>query len=235
MACEKYSSWMTDAALGALAPWREPELLAHTAECDVCREAYEHARNVVAFVDRGVESLVSGEPSARFSARLRARIAEGSAPAHTRWAVWVPATAGALALAIVILGLVMRSPRHSNPNSGMAVTHGNQSSLPQSVAVNPLPQPAMNHLSRVSHAHHANRSAALHTKKPEVLVQPGQFEAVLQYADALRSGRIDGDKLIAAQQSLVQPLEVAPIEIPPLDAPKNDSDAADPTNNSGHQ
>lgn len=235
MACDKYSSWMTDAALGALAPGRESELLAHTAGCEACRDAYKHARNVATFVDRGVESLVAGEPSAHFNARLRARIAEEPAPARIRRTAWVPATAGALALAIVILGLVMRSPRHSNPNSGMPVTHGNQSPPLQSVAVNPLPQPAMNHLSRVSHAHHANRSAALHTKEPEVLVQPGQFEAVLQYADALHSGRIDGDKLIAAQQSLEQPLEVAPIEIPLLDAPKNDSDTANPANNSGHQ
>ena len=235
MACEKYSSWMTDAALGALAPGREPELLAHTAECDACREAYKHARNVVAFVDRGVESLVSGEPSAHFNARLRARIAEESAPARIRWTAWVPATAGALALAIVILGLVMRSPHDSNPNSGMAVTHGNQSPLPQSVAVNPLPRPAMNHLSRVSHCASREPIRGVAPQEPEVLVQPGQFEAVLQYADALNSGRIDGDKLIAARQSLEQPLEVAPIEIPLLDAPKNDSDTAAPANNSGHQ
>jgi hypothetical protein len=73
MPCEKYSGWMTDAALGELRA--ERELLAHAMECDACREALSHARAVHDFVDRGVESLVAGEPSPHFATNLRRRIA----------------------------------------------------------------------------------------------------------------------------------------------------------------
>jgi len=81
MSCEKYAGWMTDAALDELRAERESEVLAHAMECDACRAALRHARTVRAFVDRGVESLVTGEPSLQFAAHLRRRIAHESEPA----------------------------------------------------------------------------------------------------------------------------------------------------------
>jgi anti-sigma factor RsiW len=75
MSCEKYSGWMTDAALGELRGKREPELLAHAMECEACREALSHATKVREFVERGIEALVEEEPSPQFATRLRRRIA----------------------------------------------------------------------------------------------------------------------------------------------------------------
>ena len=56
--------------------------------------------------------------------------------------------------------------------------------------------------------------------EPEVLVEPGQLEGAMQLADALRSGRIDGAKLIAAERQLYAPLEIKPLEIVPLSPPE---------------
>ena len=51
---------------------------------------------------------------------------------------------------------------------------------------------------------------------PEVIVQPGQMEAVMQFAQMLNSGQIDGAKLLADLKAADQPLEVQPLEIKPL-------------------
>jgi hypothetical protein len=53
----------------------------------------------------------------------------------------------------------------------------------------------------------------------------------MQFAAAIRSGHIDGDKLLAAQQQANAPLEIKPLEIVPLTPPQPDTSAdssADP-------
>jgi anti-sigma factor RsiW len=112
MSCEKYSDWMTHAAFGDLPAEREPELLAHAMECAACREALAHARAVHDFVDRGIESLVAGEPSPQFATHLRRRIAQECEPLRSPWTAWAPVSACALALAVVLAIMVApsRSP-----------------------------------------------------------------------------------------------------------------------------
>lgn len=232
MACEKYSTWMTESALGALAPGRESELLAHAAECDACREAYKHAREVAAFVDRGVASLVNGTPSPHFNTRLRARIASEPAPARFHWPAWATA-ASALAVAAILLILLARGGRTLNPHSAVPVASQSQPSSTPSVTFNLPTQPAATEPPSAPRPHRVFRRFVPRSNEPEVLVQPGQFAAVLQYADALRSGRIDGEQIVAAQQLLDKPLEVTPIEIPLLDTPSNESGSARSSENSG--
>jgi hypothetical protein len=236
MACEKYTAQMkdliADAAFGALAPGREPEFLAHAAECGSCREAYKHAREVAAFVDRGVESLVNGAPSPHFNTRLRARITAEPASARFHWTAWATA-ASALAFTTILLILLTHGGHALNPRTTIPVAGQSQPSSPPSVALDLPSQPAATELPPSPRLHQVIRRAVPRSNEPEVLVQPGEFAAVLQYADALRSGRIDGEQIVAAQQLLDEPLEVAPIEIPLLDAPSNESGAAKPSENSG--
>jgi len=222
---------MKDASLGALAPGREPELLAHAATCDACRQAYQGARDVAAFVDRGVASLVSGNPSPHFAARLRARLAAEPAPARFRQFAWIPFAAGGLALASVILVLMMRSPSRSNPNQIAIATPVSPS---QAAAVNIPPATS------VAPARSAGSVRPAHLRNPPaqvalVLVEPGQFAAVMQFADAVRTGRMDGAGLLAADQPLEKPLKVAPIEIAPLEAPQTETPAAPPAENSSRR
>lgn len=250
MACEKYSSWMTDAALGALAPGREPELLAHAAECAECRNACEDARRAAEFVDRCAESLVSGEPSTQFMSRLRARIAAEPVPTGSRWAAGLlaaPALAGrhaprrsrllslataAVVFSILLVVILARSPHPNHPSAPISVAYQSQPSLPQPVVTTPPPQRASDGPSRASHTLGRARSLSSRSAEPEVLVPSGQFAAVLNYAAALHSGRIDGDPLIAPRQPLDKPLEITAIEIPSLDTPNSDAGPTDSTNNS---
>jgi hypothetical protein len=105
-----------DLALGEIHPQDELALLAHVAECEACRDAYNEAGALRSFVDRGMEKLVGGlresEPSPQFAARLRARLA--AEPAPSRWnlvvsEMWESATrrplyyvAGTAAVALLI-------------------------------------------------------------------------------------------------------------------------------------
>lgn len=224
--CKKYGEWLADAALGTLPPRRERELLAHACECDTCREAYEHARDVVVLIDRGVESFVSGQPSPDFEARLRARIAD-QPRRFTPW-VWKPAITAAFAVALITVILVAHE-RPRLPSYDLAVNAGSHAGLdrrpvmsqpPDSASGQPVartrplptsafrPHPASRHFRAPS--------------QPEVLVEPGQLGAIIRFAKAVSAGRIDGKALLAAQQRADAPLEIEPLKIGPLEPFESD-------------
>lgn len=230
--CGRYEDWLTDASLGELASVRKAELRAHAAECQQCREAYNRARELSVFaeqIDRGIESLVAGEPSPHFHSRLRARIAEESAPAHVNWRAWTPVAASAIALAILLVAVALRSPRVNAPyvaKNTPAPSASAQTSNPPTQAVSA----GENSRSRPLHSHNqpVNVRAKPHAE-PKVLVEPGQLAAIMQYADAVHASHVDGEKLLAAQQQANAPLEIKPIEIVPL-SPESDATDGAPSN-----
>jgi Putative zinc-finger len=225
--CKKYGDWMTDAALGGLAPRHERELLAHAAACDTCREAYRHAREVAAFVDRGVESLVSGEPSPHFPARLRRRIADEPMPAPFTWLSWRPVAAIAVAMAIFTV-LATREWPGARPHT--TPINFPSPAIPNTRLTTNQPPPHRPPAARAGwHAGHAEPRvlASVSTRRgfspylgpspqPEVLVPPGQLVAVMELAKAIESRHIDGKELLAAEQRADAPLEIKPLEIAPL-------------------
>ena len=217
MSCEKYSGWMTDAALGELRAEREPELLAHAMECDACREALSHARAVHDFVDRGVESLVAGEPSPQFATILRRRIAQEAEPLRLRSMAWAPVIAGALALAVVLAIMAARRPVHNASNPNVAVAVNPISALPETVTASAAnPQNA----ERTASTRDSGRGASLRTATTalsEIIVPHDQLAAAARLSGAIRSGRVDGNKLLAAQQEYEKPLEMKSIEIAPME------------------
>lgn len=227
MSCEKYSAWMTDAALGELPAECEPELLAHAMECEVCREALTHATKVRDFVERGVESLVEGEPSPQFVTHLRRRIAQGPRPVEFYWARWALVVPGALTLALLLILVIGRMP-------------GQNSSSPTASSLKPRPSsqgvaaaPDANRLNarasvsgraseRLPNAHKA--TAGL----PNIIVPEGQLFAAARLSEAISAGRVDGAQLVVAQRDADKPLEVNPIEITPLDPPPTPDDEEKP-------
>ncbi len=224
--CEKYGDWMRDAALGALAPRREREMLAHVDDCEACRKSYEDARELASVVDRGLESLVAGEPSPHFAARLRARIAEEPSAARSAWFIWRPAGA-ALALAALIATVVFfrGSPQQANPRPTSALIRPESSSKASPSALNE-PSPRSHALAgrsmvAASRAPHRQLVAGHEPPRhdPEVIVPPGQLEAIMQFAAEIHSGRIDGKQLIAAQKDMNKPIEIQPLEIKPIEIP----------------
>jgi anti-sigma factor RsiW len=228
MSCQKYSGWMTDAALGELRSEREPELLAHAMECEACREALAQARALHEFLDRSVESLVAAEPSPQFATHLRRRIAQASEPLRFPWTAWTPALAGALALAAVLVIIVARKPVHSGSNPIVAA------------AVNPIAAPSETvtsfaaiptNVKRTEGKNDTERGApprAATTTRPEIVVPKGQLTAAAQLSAAINSGQVDGNQFLTAQQDYEKPLEVKPIDIAPLEIPALDDSREKP-------
>ena len=179
-----------DLALGEIHPQDELALLAHVAECEACRDAYNQAGTLRSLVDRGVEKLVGGlresEPSPQFAARLRARLA--TEPAPSRWNLnalqmwesatrrplyYVAGTAAVALLAIFAMNSFTRRER-STPSAPIAPLTAQipASSTPPSTAPSNLgisaPSTADSQLPRAANPEHA--PATLASSAPEAHV-----------------------------------------------------------------
>jgi hypothetical protein len=223
MPCEKYSGWMTDAALGELRAEREPELLAHAIECEACRDALSHAREVCQFIDRGVESLVAGEPSPQFATNLRRRIARDSVPPRFPWLAWAPVMAGALALAVVLAIIIARITRHGGADPTVASKLNSSSASSETAAAAPASPQLVQRTEGKLGPERTGRARPLTTALPEIIVPEGQLSAAAQLSAAIVTGRVDGSQLLAAEQEYDKPLEVRPIEIVPMEIPPLDT------------
>ena len=230
MSCEKYSGWLIDASLGELRAERELELLAHATECDSCREALSHAREVRELVDCGVEALVAGEPSPHFATNLRRRIAHESKALRPPWMAWAPIIAGALALAAVLAIMVAHSHVRSLPNPGVASEVAPISPLREAATASPASPQDAEQMARTRDSGHTARARISTAALPEIIVPKGQLSAAAQLSAAINSGRVDGNQLLAAQQESEEPLETKPIEIPQMEIPALNDAAEKPAN-----
>jgi Putative zinc-finger len=228
MDCQKKSEQMreriNDFALGEVSQKSELELLAHVAECGPCREAYDQAKAVRSSVDRGVETLVAGEPSPQFMTRLRARIDAEPAPERWSWDAWriwehasrqpLSYAMGAVALATIVAVLVMGLPhrRISAPVAEVPPTM----SLSPSIAANSPKTSAIPEQPRKKLASVPAPSPRIQ-REPEVLVPKGELLAVVQFYEAVHSTPIDSEQLYAAEEEPQKPVELKPIEITPLE------------------
>ena len=214
---------LMNAVLGEITTAREAELRAHVAECAACREAFAHAKVARAAVDEGMKELVSGEPSANFESRLRARLAAEPAPGriHQFWPAWAPATAAAfVVVALFLFVQISHLPRRANPPQEAHVAD-KKAKPPLARAINPA-SPSQRTAPLHSPVQHTARATLARPAGPEVLVEPGQLEAALQFADEVRSGHVDGEKLLAAEESANAPLEIKPLEVVSLMPPQFD-------------
>ena len=213
---------MTDVALGELRAEREPELLSHAMECEACQEALRDATRVRELVERGIESLVDGEPSSQFLTVLRRRIAQEPHPVRSRWMAWTPVAAGALTLLLILV--IGRMPRH-NGSSPIASSLKPSPSSPGVAAA-----PDANRLNaRASVSGRASEKLPQATAGlPNIIVPAGQLIAAARLSEAINSGRVDGTQLVVAQRDADKPLEVNPIEITPLDPPPTPDDEEKP-------
>ena len=239
MGCQKKSEQMRERvkefALGYSSPKSEVELLAHVAECEACREAYDRAKAVRSVVDRGVETLVAGEPSLQFTARLRARIDAEPAPKGWIWDVsrfWGQASsqtlsyaAGAVVLATILAVLIVGLPRRHVAAPAVAKNIPTISPSPSVATDSPKssanPERPRKKLASVPATLPKVR------REPEVLVPKGELLAVVRFYEAVHSTPVESEQVYAAQEEPQKPLELKPIEITPLEPlakPVADSD-----------
>lgn len=101
---------------------------------------------------------------------------------------------------------------------------------------NPVPELHASGQREVAGAHQALRRAKsreVQERQPEVLVPPGQLAAVMQFANAVDAGRVDGEQIAAAQAQSGQPLNIEEIQISPLSITQLDDASGSPTSPGG--
>jgi len=195
---------------------RQAEFAAHLAVCAGCRAALERERRLLAAIDIAIAASVAAEPSPEFAARVRQRLEQEGLLAPLWFSSWVPAAAVAFVLvAVVVAWLAWRRPvvpGTREPASAAEVVSRARPSGPTEQSATPRgATPARGHLKQV----------VAQVAEPEVLVPPGQHEAVLQLYAALRSGRVDPASLVAPSA----PLEPAELKIAPLEVIKLEEEA----------
>ena len=146
-------------------------------------------------------------------------IAQQTEPQRFPWIAWTPVLAGALALAAILLIMVAREPMHNGSIPGVA-SAVNPTSVPsETITTSAAAPPSGERTASTRHSKHGAQARKAAAANPEIIVQPGQLAAAAQLSAAIRSGRVDGNQLVAAYREDEKPLEVRPIEIAPLEIP----------------
>lgn len=231
MNCERYRDWMTDAAADELPGNRRTELENHARECTACRQEFQRVRTLMEAISLGVTAQAAAAPSPRLMEQVRQRIRD-EAPVAPWWSArWVPAVACA-AMLIVAASLWTLWPRtgarheltaSSVPPSPAQAVRPAAAATTAKPRITPERRGSMVALARPARRLNARRIERRRAapEVPEVIVQPGQMEAVMQFAQELNSGQIDGAKLLADLKTADQPLKIKPLETPELSGDKS--------------
>ena len=248
MACEGFEKSLIEEALAST----DPALLAHLARCADCRAELAAQRELQERITAGIVAMVGDEPSPALLMRVRARIAEGTAPRFMSWMQWAAAGVAVAALAAFAMwfagrhatGLqapevksVQALKNSSSPAQKPAQAASAQQPVQTTANGNGAQAPARHasHAKRMEHASVIVKgtqpaiAVAAAAPRGEIIVPAGQREAVLRLVDALRTGRVDAASLLrTSQPNDSAPLAIAPIEVKPV----NSRDEEDST---GHE
>lgn len=231
MSCERYRSWMTDAAADELQENRRGELENHVSECAACRQEFRRVRTLLEAINLGVTAQMAVEPSPRFMEQVRQRIRDEASVAPGWNARWIPAVACAamLIVAASVWTLWPRTDARPELTASSASPSPVQAALPAATITTAKPKitperrgpmVALARPARRLNARRIERQPAA-PEVPEVIVEPGQMAAVMQFAQELNSGQIDGAKLLADLKAADQPLKIKPLETPELAGDKS--------------
>lgn len=221
---------MLDAASAALSGGVRAAFDAHLHDCAACREEFCRVQTLVQKIDRTLSVSLTAEPSAQLVANVRKNILQDvnaqpyGAEAWRRWSTW--ATAVGVCAAFAILLFVARTSRKFNPpihDSAAVHTSGSSTSkLTARPRLNADTEVAVTQPRKLALGRHAPLRAS-HAKagepevtKPEVIVEPGQMQAILQLVAETQRGQIDGANLLNSEKKAAEPLEIKPLVIAPL-------------------
>jgi len=243
MACAEYKERLIEAALD----WEseavhEVRFVGHMETCAACRVELDRQRALYEHIEDGVAALVGVQAPAAIAARVRQQIALEKASFTIRNFGWL--SAAAVAAIAVALAFVMRMPHRSpaNNNATAAIPSSRVATAPTSGTHSVDTQRATTRTPDVAAqiAHAVTRvqqpelideavTATIGPPRVQVMVPPGQREAVLRLAAALQTGRVDAASLIKSPESF-QPaeLKIAPLEIKPLVPDENDAGSNPP-------
>ncbi|HYN01720.1 MAG TPA: hypothetical protein VE359_04685 [Vicinamibacteria bacterium] len=233
MACERYRDALTDVAAGEPAT---AAVEAHLASCEACRAELLALRRTLAVADAEMAELASADPSPGLSARIRQAAAQPSSEWRLGW-LW-PAVAAAATL-LVALAMVLGRGTGPTPEPRVAVDAAHSQPTGEAPVAQPLDEDAAPADEQAFAgafqekeptpqivAQRGPRFTRVGTRddrppEPEVLVPPGETEALLRFAAGVRPRVVSSDSLLVADMSgpLTEPkgVEIQPLVVVPLD------------------
>lgn len=235
--CGRVRGWMADAISGLLSDSQRSEFEKHIGDCAACRAEFQRTEKLLGKIDQNLRAALAVAPSPQLLANLRQSIAaepQRSASwfgGHYRFAAAVACSAfAAVLLAVIVLHRANRpvtnfAPHPKIVNSAPAHVTAAPSHSTSAESI-PLRPPAHARLSKPRLAvarHELLRNPRHHSTEPEVIVQPGQMQAILQFVAQTRKGEIDGVKIEEGIQAAQKPLEIKPLEIAPLETSEGDT------------
>ncbi len=232
MSCERYREALADVAAGAPAP---AGVEAHLASCDACRAEVGVLRRALAMADEEMATLRTAEPSPELVVRIRQAVAESDgAPAWRLGWLW-PAVAVAATVAVALAIWPGRGPQPGAPAASNTrperpapvlptvppeAPHEGSAAPASFPTAAPLPAPEAS-TGPASPSSSRRPRAPWGEALPEVLVPPGEAEALLRFAAHLQTRVVSPDSLLVADLSAPLPepkdVEIRPLEIVPLD------------------
>jgi hypothetical protein len=225
MRCERYDHDLTAGAAGGTIT---RDLEAHLEGCVACREWLAEKRALLESVDQVLMANLDVEPSPALRHRVISRVAQAE---RERRRIVPAAAAAALAAGLIIVllaGAWARRPSTTPLESSAAVIvlggpaggaekPGTPEPGTPSIPSTPRPLATTSHLARRGLRPAVARDAVV--REPEVLVLPGQEEALRRFVAGLRDGSTPAPPLLlsgASVESLIAPAPL--IEIPLLEA-----------------
>lgn len=226
---------MSDAASGSLSDSRRGEFEKHVGDCAACHAEFQRVESLLGRIDQNLRAALAVEPSPQLLANVRQSIAAepqrstswfGS---NRRFAAVACAACAAVLLAVTVLHRGNEPSRHYVSHTRIV------NSVPARVAPPPgrsasaesIPPGATarshSNKPRLAVARQGLAMNPRHDVEPEVIVQPGQMQAILQFVAQMRKGEIDGAKIEEGIQAAQKPLEIKPLEIAPLDTSVSDA------------
>jgi len=213
-----------DAATGSLSATDRAAFDAHLGGCAACAKEFRRVQMLAQAIDHSMSASLAVEPSPQLIANVRWQT---SAEPHRAiiWkqrSMWL--TAAGVCAALALLVLTVRSAHKFNfptQSHTAALIHSPspakstvQPRLNAAVESATAAQPRKLALAPV----HRLSASGVHRKSAglEVIVQPGQMQAILRLVAATQSGQIDGAKLLTEQKKAAEPLEIKPLVIAPL-------------------
>jgi hypothetical protein len=238
MNCERSRAMMAEAAAEAISARRRVELDGHLGSCASCRAEFERVRALLNAIDQSVVARAGLQDEPEVVGRLRQRIAEEAersaakvTEASNGFRSWWATAAACAAVAVLGLAVWVILPQKNSPQP---ITSVKQPAAITQVEIKPSSPGAIPSIAETPHPPrnsgglHAGRIDAGRPRRmgngaampaiPNVIVQPGQMQAILQLEAAIQSGKVDGTQLKLAGNGVNQPIDIKPLTITPLDS-----------------
>ena len=242
--CGRVRGWMADAASGSLSDVRRGEFEEHIGDCAACRAEFARIENLLGRIDESLRAELAVEPSPKLVLGVRESIAAETQ--STRLTIgWLTRTpwlsAAGVCAAVAALVILMLTHRTNRPDGHFAPHPQIATSAPAHLPVAPsrsasasrenFPPGAPAHVRvnkpRLAVARNASpRNPRVDSTEPEVIVQPGQIQALMQFVAASEKSQVNAAKVFDEIHRDSKPLVVEPLAITPLKMAALDGDSA---------